>query len=45
MIIGVDGNEANVDKKVGIGEYAFEILREFHKSQIPNLKFQMKDTM
>lgn len=31
MIIGIDGNEANVEKRVGIGEYAFELLREFSK--------------
>ncbi len=29
MIIGIDGNEANVEKRVGIGQYAFELLREF----------------
>ncbi len=31
MIIGIDGNEANVEKRVGIGEYAYEILRQFSK--------------
>ena len=31
MIIGIDGNEANVDKKVGIGEYAYELLLNFYK--------------
>jgi hypothetical protein len=39
MIIGIDGNEANVDKRVGIGEYAFELLNNFSKSSKPNLKF------
>ncbi|MEK7551298.1 MAG: glycosyltransferase family 1 protein [Patescibacteria group bacterium] len=29
MIIGIDGNEANVEKKVGIGEYAYELLVQF----------------
>lgn len=29
MIIGIDGNEANVALKVGIGEYSFEILKNF----------------
>jgi glycosyltransferase involved in cell wall biosynthesis len=33
MIIGIDGNEANVDKKVGIGEYAFELLTQFKNIQ------------
>jgi len=27
MIIGIDGNEANVEKRVGVNTYAFEILR------------------
>lgn len=29
MIIGIDGNEANVENKVGIGQFAFELLRVF----------------
>lgn len=28
MIIGIDGNEANVETKVGIGEYAFQLLTQ-----------------
>jgi len=32
MIIGIDGNEANVEKKVGISEYAFELLKCFSAS-------------
>src|SRR5680860_1759169 len=39
MIIGIDGNEANIDKRVGIGEYAFELLNNFSKSLDSNLKF------
>ncbi len=41
MIIGIDGNEANVEKKVGIGEYAYELLRVFHdfKFKNDNLRF------
>ena len=31
MIIGIDGNEANVERKVGIGEYAYELLTQFAK--------------
>jgi len=27
MIIAIDGYEANVDKRVGIGRYAYEILK------------------
>lgn len=41
MIIGIDGNEANVEKKVGIGEYAFELLQEFEKLKNSNLKFKI----
>ncbi|MBI2443230.1 MAG: glycosyltransferase family 4 protein [Candidatus Levybacteria bacterium] len=32
MIIGIDGNEANTQKRVGIGEYAFELLKQFSNS-------------
>lgn len=31
MIIGVDGNEANVENRVGTGQYAFELLKQFAK--------------
>lgn len=31
MLIGIDGNEANVEKRVGIGEYAFELLKQFEE--------------
>jgi len=31
MIIGIDGNEANTEKRVGSGEYSFEILRGLAK--------------
>jgi len=41
MIIGIDGNEANVDERVGIGEYAFELLYQFEKSQNSNFIFQI----
>jgi len=34
MIIGIDGNEANQKKLVGIGRYAAELLKQF--SQIRN---------
>ncbi len=37
MTIGFDANEANVEKRVGSGQYAFEILR--HIVQIPKDKF------
>lgn len=31
MIIGIDGNEANVQKRVGISEYAYQLVLEFSK--------------
>lgn len=30
MLIGIDGNEANVKNRVGSGQYAFELLKQFH---------------
>lgn len=39
MIIGIDGNEANVDNRVGIGEYAFELLQQFSRFKTHNLEF------
>lgn len=39
MLIGIDGNEANVDKRVGIGEYAFELLKQFERFTIYDLRF------
>lgn len=41
MIIGIDGNEANVDKRVGIGEYAYELLRHFSEFRKPDITFQI----
>lgn len=29
MLIGVDGNEANIKNRVGSGQYAFELLKQF----------------
>ena len=39
MLIGIDGNEANVEKKVGISEYAFQLLWQFASS-----KFKVKSS-
>ncbi|HWY80287.1 MAG TPA: glycosyltransferase family 1 protein [Candidatus Sulfotelmatobacter sp.] len=41
MIIGIDGNEANVQKRVGISEYAYQLLDQFSKLQVEtqNIKF------
>ncbi|HYK07916.1 MAG TPA: glycosyltransferase family 1 protein [Candidatus Eisenbacteria bacterium] len=32
MIIGIDGNEANQQNRVGIGEYAYQLLLQFYKT-------------
>ncbi len=34
MTIGINGNEANVTHRVGIGQYAFELLRHFPKLRV-----------
>ncbi len=41
MIIGIDGNEANVERKVGIGEYAYQLLVEFSRMQPQDVLFQI----
>jgi len=41
MVIGIDGNEANTDKKVGIGEYSFELISQFKEFPISNVQFQI----
>lgn len=33
MLIGIDGNEANVEKRVGVNEYAFQVLQNLQKLQ------------
>jgi glycosyltransferase involved in cell wall biosynthesis len=42
MTIGIDGNEANIEHKVGIGEYAYELLRQFYNFQLPISNFQFR---
>ena len=39
MIIGIDGNEANVEKRVGISEYAFQLLTQFSNLKNKEIKF------
>jgi len=41
MIIGIDGNEANIEKRVGVGKYGYEVLRQLYKTQNYNLKFEI----
>ena len=33
MLIGIDGNEANIEKRVGVNQYAYELLKNIHKLQ------------
>jgi glycosyltransferase involved in cell wall biosynthesis len=33
MIIGIDGNEANIPKRVGVGRYAQELLKQLAKAR------------
>src|SRR3989338_11081695 len=46
MIIGIDGNEANVEQKVGISEFAYELLLQFAEVKNNDLRFKiyLKDT-
>lgn len=32
MVIGIDGNEANIENRVGVNKYAFRLLHELHKT-------------
>jgi glycosyltransferase involved in cell wall biosynthesis len=41
MIIGIDANEANVEKRVGIGRYAYELLSRFASLKPRGIKFQI----
>lgn len=41
IVIGIDGNEANVSERVGIGEYAYELLNEFYKHIPEDVTFQI----
>ena len=39
MIIGIDGNEANVNKRVGVSVYTYELLKYFQKSASKDVQF------
>lgn len=41
MLIGIDGNEANIANRVGSNIYAFELLRQFSRLKKNNLKFRI----
>ena len=36
MIIGIDGNEANIPNKVGVGQYAFQVLHHLYQLDSKN---------
>src|SRR3990167_7872514 len=39
MIIGIDGNEANIKEKVGVSFYVLKLLEHFQKKATENLQF------
>jgi glycosyltransferase involved in cell wall biosynthesis len=41
MVIGVDGNEANVEKRVGVSVYALNLLKYFGKKSNENVRFKV----
>jgi len=36
MIIGIDGNEANIENRVGVGQYAFNLLKNIYLADQKN---------
>lgn len=43
MLIGIDGNEANVASRVGSGQYAFALLHEFANGEDNQFVIYLKD--
>ena len=41
MLIGIDGNEANIASKVGISEFAYELLAQFAQNKVSDIKYQV----
>ena len=41
MVIGIDGNEANVEKLVGVSVYTVNLLTYFQKKADQNLSFRI----
>lgn len=44
MLIGIDGNEANLDKRVGVNTYAFELLKglyQLRKNDYSDVDFEI----
>lgn len=44
MRIGIDGNEANIEQKVGVHQYAFEILCSIYNEELAKLNDKDRDT-
>ncbi|MEK9147236.1 MAG: glycosyltransferase family 1 protein [Patescibacteria group bacterium] len=44
LIIGIDGNEANVKNRVGTGLYAYELLKQFAKDKNHSCLIYLKDS-
>src|SRR3989338_10173767 len=38
ILIGIDGNEANIKNRVGVGRYAFELLKQFYETRNSKLE-------
>src|SRR3989338_7117889 len=43
LIVGIDGNEANVTNRVGSGTYAYEMIRQFAKFKQHNYLVYLKE--
>jgi glycosyltransferase involved in cell wall biosynthesis len=43
MIIGIDGNEANVSKRLGVSEYAYQLLLQFYETKDNEFVIYLKD--
>lgn len=43
MIVAIDGNEANVENRVGSGVYAFELLKQFSLNKKHNFYIYLKN--
>ncbi|HVZ59059.1 MAG TPA: glycosyltransferase family 1 protein [Patescibacteria group bacterium] len=41
MTIAIDANEANVELKVGVSEYVFELLQQFNRLQVAGRRWQI----
>lgn len=44
MLIGIDGNEANVTKRLGVGEIAYNLIKNLSTLQKSNITVYLKDS-